>query len=94
MPPVVNKLSQWIINSTWFKKNCAIVGAFCAGVWFQSVYWREISATLIAWGIEKNEYTSTLLLIIGASGISISIMGSVIKQQQVTKLSKKLTDTN
>ena len=32
MPPVVNKVSQWIINSTWFNKNCAIVGATAAAI--------------------------------------------------------------
>ena len=83
-----------MIASTWFKKNCGMIGAFCAGVWFQCIYWKEIKATLSAWGIQENEYTTTLLFIIGASGISLSIMGSVIKQQQDTaKLSKKSVDT-
>jgi len=75
-------LVQSMIQSSWFHKYNGMIGAFCAGLWVQAHYWRQISATLVAWGIPHNEYLATLVLIVGASGISASILGTIIKSKQ------------
>ena len=78
---VLKDIVSWMIQSSWFHKYNGIIGAFCAGLWFQANYWKQILATLAAWGIPPGDYTNALLMIIAASGISISIIGTIMKQK-------------
>lgn len=82
MPAVTNPIVQWMIQSSWFHKYNGMIGGFCAGLWVQAKYWREIKATLEAWGIPTNDYMSFLLLIVAASGLSVSVVGTLFKSAQ------------
>lgn len=73
---------QWMIDSSWFHKYNGIIGAFCAGLWFQANYWKQIKDTLEIWGIKSDQYLDTLLIIIAASGISVSILGTIVKKRK------------
>ena len=81
-----DKIIQWMIASPWFRKYNSVIGGFCAGLWFQAHYWKEIKSTLEAWGIPTNDYMATLLLIVAASGITISIATSVVNNKQISVL--------
>ena len=85
----MNAFVKWMITSSWFHKYNGMIGAFCAGLWFQSHYWRQILATLDAWGIERGQYLSTLTILIAASGISLSIVGTTIKNKQINALKQQ-----
>ena len=78
----MNKLLQWAISSTAFKKSASIVGGFALGVWFQAAYWQQIRATLDAWGVSRETWHSTLWVIIGASGVALSVGLSAAKSKQ------------
>ena len=93
-----DKIIQWMIETPWFRKYNSIIGGFCAGLWFQAHYWQEIKATLEAWGIPTNDYMSALLLIAGASGITISVLTSMANNKQVVAMKDTIkqyqTDTS
>ena len=76
------KILEWMIQSSWFHKYNGIIGAFCFGLWFQAHYWKEILATLNIWGISRNDYMDALLIIVAASGISISVVGTIVKNKR------------
>ncbi len=78
-------LLHWMVNSTYFKKNSAILGAFCAGVWFSGRYWPQLKATREAWGIERNEWDGALLAIVAAAGILGSYGLSIAKSHAEKK---------
>lgn len=82
------KIIQWMIQSAWFHKYNALIGAFCSGLWVQAHYWKQIASTLDVWGIPHNEYMATLVLLIGLSGIGVSILGTVIKNTQAEVAAK------
>lgn len=78
----MNKLIQWMIGSTWFKKSSGIVGGFSGGMWVSRMYWREINATLDVWGIEAADFTTALLAVATAAGIGLSVLLSVAKKNR------------
>jgi hypothetical protein len=78
----MNKLVQWMVGSTWFKKFSGIIGGFAGGMWVSRMYWREINATLEVWGIEADEFTKALLAVATAAGIGLSVLLSVAKTKQ------------
>jgi hypothetical protein len=78
----MNKLIQWMIGSTWFKKFSGIIGGFAGGMWVSRMYWREINATLEVWGIEADEFTKALLAVAMAAGIGLSVFLSVAKKKK------------
>jgi hypothetical protein len=82
---IIDKIVQWMIQSSWFHKYSGMIGAFCAGLWFQAHFWKQIFDSLSVWGVNRNEYLNALLLIIGASGISISIIGTLVKNNQTNR---------
>ena len=81
----MSAILQWAIQSTWFKKYAAIVGAFCLGVYGQAMYWQKIDAIMEVLGITEDQYKHALLLIIAASGIGASIGLSLVKSAQIAK---------
>jgi len=70
---------QWFVQSTWFKKYSAFIGGIALGMWIEASYWRQIKATLAAWGIERDEFLDGLLFLAGAAGIAGSIGLSLAK---------------
>lgn len=83
MNSVLQKIYAWMIASTWFKKYSGIIGGVAVGMWFQREYWREVNATLTAWGVDGDAWNTTLLLIAGAAGISASIGLSLVKSAKI-----------
>lgn len=77
----MNKLIQWMIASTWFKKSTSAVGGFCAGMWISRVYWQQINATLAIWGVEAETFTEILFGVAAAAGLSLSVMLSIAKKR-------------
>ena len=92
----INKIIEWMNESSWFRKYNSIIGGFCAGLWVQAHYWREIKATLEAWGIPTQDYMSSLLLIASAAGISLSVVGTIQNNQKIAVLkeNQKPVDSN
>ena len=83
----MNRLLQWMVSSTQFKKWNGIVGGFCAGLWVALNYWREIKGTLEVWGIDKETWADFLLAVVGASGILLSVGLSAAKSRASKKVS-------
>jgi hypothetical protein len=78
-------LLHWMVNSTYFKKNSAIVGAFALGMWFNGKCWQQLRDTRAAWGIERNEWDGALLAIVAAAGILGSYGLSIAKSHAEKK---------
>jgi len=74
-----NRLLEWMISSTWFKKYSAAIGGFCLGAYFQARYWRQIRGTLDLWGVDRGHYLGALIAIAGAAGLAWSIALSAVK---------------
>ena len=73
------RIVEWMIGSVWFKKYAGQIGAFALGLWFQARFWKQIHATLDAWGVAPGEYTKALVVVIGAAGVATSIGLSLVK---------------
>ena len=74
---------DWAVGSTLFKKYSGIIGAYVLGLWTAMVYWRQINATLAAWGVERQSWLIFLLAIAAASGVTASIGLSLVKSSQI-----------
>jgi hypothetical protein len=81
----MKSILAWMVNSTYFKKNSAIIGAFAAGWWFAGHYWQQLRATREAWGLEKGDFENILLAIIAATGILGSYALSMAKTHKEKK---------
>lgn len=84
----MNKILDWLIASSWFKKYSAMIGGFALGMYCQAAFWRQIRGTLHVWGIDPAEWTKFLLAIAGAAGIVASIGLTMVKNQRAKKLDK------
>ena len=73
---------QWMISSLAFRKASSLISGFAAGLWVAANYWRQIHATLDAWGISRNEWMNALVAIMAAGGITASIAASLANQRQ------------
>ena len=74
-----------MVTSTQFKKWDGIVGGFCLGLWVSARYWRQIRDSLSVWGIDRNEWLGFLVAVIGACGISASVVLSIEKKRREKK---------
>ena len=81
----ISSIVNWLIQSTWFKKYSGVIGGFCLGLWVSTNYWRQIREILHTLNISKNEYNNTLLIIVGAAGITTSIVLSLVKNRKIKK---------
>ena len=79
---MLQKILDWLVGSSWFKKYSAFFGGYALGVWTMATYWKQIIMTLKVWGIERDTFLSALLFIVGAAGIGTSIGLSVIKSKK------------
>jgi hypothetical protein len=76
----MNAIVQFIIQSTWFKKGAAVFGGVALGMWVQASYYQQIADVCKVFGIDRDEYLSALQLIVGAAGVSLSVVLSVVKK--------------
>ena len=83
----MNRLLEWLIGSSWFKKYSAMFGGIALGMWVQATYWKQIKATLDIWGIPHDAWMKFLWAVIGAAGIAMSIGLTLVKGKQVAKKS-------
>ena len=78
----MNRILQWAIGSTAFKKANSVIGGFALGLWTSATYWREIKATLAVWGVERDTWLRCLLAVAAAAGLSLSVGLSAAKTRQ------------
>ena len=78
----MRQIAEWFIASPWGKKGASIIGGFCAGVWFMSVYHKQVLDTLDVWGVSRGEFLKAMIAVAGASGIALSVGLSVVKQNR------------
>lgn len=88
MSALFQKFVDWTISSTWFKKYSATFGGVALGIWLQSNYGNLIAATLTIWGIGDTAWNYSLLAVIGASALGVSIAGSLVKSSQIKTAAK------
>ena len=79
---ILKQAADWFIQSPWFKKYTGMIGGFCMGMWISSKYYPQIIKVREALGISKDEFSSVLLLIAGAAGITASIGLTVVKEKR------------
>jgi len=85
---MLNKILDWLIASSWFKKYSAMIGGFALGMYCQARYWHQIRDTLDVWGVSRSEWLKFLLAVAGAAGIVVSIGLTVVKNQRAKKSGK------
>lgn len=79
----MQKIIDWLIQSSYFKKYSAMIGGFALGMYCQAAFWRQIRGTLDIWGVARDEWLQFLLVIAGAAGILTSIGLTMAKNKQL-----------
>lgn len=79
----MQKILDWLIGSSWFKKYSAMIGGFVLGMYVQATYWKQIRGTLDIWGVARDEWLQFLLVIAGAAGILTSIGLTMAKNKKL-----------
>ena len=74
---------QWMIQSPTFRKASTFVCGLACGLWFSGMYWRQIHATLAAWGCSRGAWMRALLAIIAATAGTSSVLLSVANQKRL-----------
>lgn len=68
--------------SSWAKKHSAMIGSFVLGMLVQAKYWKQIGATLDAWGVPHGEWKTFLASVVAMAGIGMSVAATVAKNRK------------